>query len=69
MTAYALWLDLTTTPPTATVAALPAPLHKSNKQIGAIAPTQPTPNARCVGTLIPGDGGTGLSSLRWTPVL
>ncbi len=45
MSECALWLDSTTTPPTATVAQIPAPLRGSNCSVGAYRSTQPTPNA------------------------
>ena len=52
MSAYAIWLDSSTTPPTATVAQIPNPLHGSNTPVGAYLATQPTPNAKCVGTVV-----------------
>lgn len=69
MTAYALWLDCTTTPPTATVAPLPDPLPGSQSPVGAHRPTQPTPNARCIGHISSTTDGTRLPLLRWTPML
>lgn len=68
MTAYALWLDCTTTPPTATVTQVPDPLPGSNSRIGGYSTTQPTPSARCVGYVAMTDGGANLPSARWTPV-
>ena len=69
MPEYALWLDSTTTPPTATVTQIPNPLHGSNSPIGAYGPTQPTPNARCIGYLETTADGTNRPLLRWTAVL
>ena len=69
MPEYALWLDSTTTPPTATVVQIPDPLPGSNSPIGAYRPTRPTPNARCVGYFETVSDGAGLASLRWSPVL
>jgi hypothetical protein len=69
MPEYALWLDSTTTPPTATVAQIPDPLPGSNTLVGAYRTTQPTPTAHCVGYLESTCDGTSLSLLRWTPVL
>jgi hypothetical protein len=69
MPEYALWLDSTATPPTATVALVPDPLPGSNTPLGAWRATQPTPNARCIGYLESTAGGTNLPWLRWTPVL
>ena len=68
MSAYAIWLDSTMTPPSATVAQIPDPLRQSNTQIGAYLLTQPTPNARCLGFLAAKNDGTGLPSLRWAPM-
>lgn len=69
MPEYALWVDGTTTPPTATLALIPDPLPGCNTPIGAWRETRPTPHARCVGYLEPGTAETSLPSLRWTPVL
>ena len=66
---YALWLDSTTTPPTATVAQIPNPLPGSDTPVGAYGSTQPTPNARCVGYLKTTADGTNLPLLRWTAML
>ena len=68
MPEYALWLDSTTTPPTATVAQIPGPLHGSNSSIGAYGSTQPTLNARCIGYLEMTADGTNSPSHRWTAV-
>jgi hypothetical protein len=66
---YALWLDSTTTPPTATVVQIPDPQPGSNTPLGAYRTTQPTPNARCVGYLETTADGTNLPLLRWTAML
>ncbi len=69
MPGYVLWLDSTTTPPTATIAQIPDPLPGSNMPIGACRATQPTANARCIGTLGTNTNDTNLPLHRWTPVL
>lgn len=66
MSAYAIWLDSSTTPPTATVVQIPNPLHGSNTPIGAYLATKPTLNARCIGTVATTDAGAQLPSPRWT---
>ena len=69
MAEYALWIDSTTTPPTASVAQIPNPLPGSNAPVGVYLSTQPAANARCVGFLESTADGTNLPLLRWTPVL
>ncbi len=66
MTAYAIWLDTSTTPPTASVVQIPNPLRGGNTPIGACLATKPTANAKCIGTVATTDAGAGLPSPRWT---
>jgi hypothetical protein len=68
MPAYAIWLDSTTTPPTATVAQIPNPLPGSGSTIGAYRTMAPTANARCIGYVATADAGAKLPSPRWTPL-
>lgn len=69
MPQYALWLNSTTMPPTATVVQIPDPPPGGHSPVGAYRATQPTPNARCVGFLGTTTDGTSPPLLRWTPVL
>ncbi len=69
MSNYAIWLDCTTTPPTAAVAQIPDPLPGSNSPIGAYRTTQPASTARCIGYVAMTDGGVNLPSSRWMPLL